>query len=290
MKNFKRFAKALLTAFMRASAIAFVLSIFVLIVLYNNGEPEDSALLGVFMVQVTVQVMATLVFAMCDGKCNCFGKYPELVGMRERVFRKNNKNSKLFWKGMVFYVEGYLQDALEIFHEIDTEKLKIRDRSELEFYKGRTYDALGFPMNAVKCYETAVEYDYSDKYIYIYIGKAKEASGDFDGAVETYQKLTGKQHLINSIYNYIGLAYVRKGDGKKALEAFQTSVDMKMDYAEALGGMAIAYLLLGDIDKSFEYYEMAIANRINDIDDYKSYYDEMKQVAIAKINKAEQTV
>ncbi|HHX56888.1 MAG TPA: hypothetical protein GX710_02600, partial [Clostridiales bacterium] len=114
MKNFKRFAKALLTAFMRASAITFVVSIFTFIVLYNNGEPDESALVSAFGLQVTSQAITTLMFALCDEKCNCFGKYPELVGMRERVFRKNNKNSKLFWKGMVFYVEGYLENVLEI--------------------------------------------------------------------------------------------------------------------------------------------------------------------------------
>ena len=98
--------------------------------------------------------------------------------------------------------------------------------------------------------------------------------------------------MYYSSYAYIniGMAYIKKGDGEKALEAFKKSIDSKYDYANALGGIAIAYLLLGDLDTSFEYYEMAIVNRISDINDYKSYYDEIKQVAIAKINKAKQTV
>ena len=290
MKSFKRFAKAFLTAFMRASALTFVVSVFVFIKFYYDGEVDESALLLAFTVQASIQAVATLCFALIDNNSNYFGKYPALVRMREKMFRGYNKNSKLFWKGMVFYVEGYLQDALELFHQIDTEKLKTRDRSELEFYKGRTYDALGFPMNAVKCYETAVEYDYPDKHIYLRIGKAKERYGDFDGAVETYEKLAQVLYYSSSAYINVGMAYIKKGDGEKALEAFKKSIDSKYDYANALGGIAIAYLLLGDMDKSFEYYEMAIVNRISDINDYKSYYDEIKQVAIAKINKAEQTV
>ena len=290
MKSFKRFAKAFLTAFMRASALTIVVSIFIFIILYNNGEVDESALLPAFTFQASLQAISTLMFALCDEKCNYLGAYPELVKLRERIFRGYNKNSKLFWKGMVFYVEGYLQDALELFHQIDTEKLKKSDRSELEFYKGRTYIAIGFPMNAVKCYETALEYGYADKFIYIDMGDAKEKCGDFDGAVEIYEELAKTMYYSSYAYINIGMAYIKKGDGEKALEAFKKSIDSKYDYANALGGIAIAYLLLGDLDTSFEYYEMAIVNRISDINDYKSYYDEIKQVAIAKINKAEQTV
>ena len=177
MKNFKRFAKALLTAFMRASAITFVVSIFTFIVLYNNGEPEDSALSTAFVLQVTSQAIVTLMFALIDEKSNYLGAYPQLVRLREKIFRRRNKNSKLFWKGMVFYVEGYLQDALELFHEIDVENIKKSDRSELEIYKGRCYEHLGFSVNAVKCYETALEFGYKDKHIYLRIGSAKEAYG-----------------------------------------------------------------------------------------------------------------
>lgn len=293
MKSFKRFAKAFLTAFMRASALTILVSIFIFIMTYINSGVDGTDLLPAFTFQASLQVIATLIFALCDEKCNYLGKYPALVRMREKMFRGHNKNSKLFWRAMVLYVEGYLQDALELFHQIDTGKLKKSDRSELEFYKGRTYIAIGFPMNAVKCYETALEYGYADKFIYIDMGDAKEKCGDFDGAVEIYEELAKTMYYSSYAYINIGMAYIKKGDGEKALEAFKKSIDKKHNYATALGGMAIAYLLLGDLDTSFEYYEKAIANRINDVDNYKSYYDEMKQVAIAKINsneKAKQTV
>jgi tetratricopeptide (TPR) repeat protein len=54
--------------------------------------------------------------------------------------------------------------------------------------------------------------------------------------------------------------------------------------------MALAYLLLGDMDKSFEYYEKAIANNISDVNGYKEYYNNMKQIAETKLKKSEQTV
>ncbi len=290
MKNFKRFAKALLTAFMRASAITFVVSVFVFIIYFKDNQADKTALLSAFTFQASLQAIATLMFALVDEKSNYLGAYPQLVRLREKIFRRRNKNSKLFWKGMVFYVEGYLQDALELFHEIDVENIKKSDRSELEIYKGRCYEHLGFSVNAVKCYETALEFGYKDKHIYLRIGSVKEAYGDFDGAVETYEKLAHIKFYSSSTYYNIGMVYIKKCDGKKALESFEKSIEKKQYYAISLGGISIAYLLLGDIDKSFEYYEMAIANRINDIDDYKSYYNEMKLVAIAKINKAEETV
>lgn len=290
MKNFKRFAKALLTAFMRASALTFVVSVFVFIKFYYDGEVDGTALLSAFTFQASLQAIATLMFALVDEKSNYLGAYPQLVRLREKIFRRRNKNSKLFWKGMVFYVEGYLKNAIDMFLEIDVEKLKKSDRCQLEFYKGRTYSALGFHMNAVKCFATAIEYGFLDGYIYIYIGKAKEACGDFDGAIESYEKLIGENYLIDSVYTYIGLAYVRKGDGENAVRVFQTSLDKKLDYADALGGMALAYLLLGDLDTSLEYYEKAVANNISDVNGYKEYYNNMKQIAETKLKKSEQTV
>lgn len=290
MKNFKRFAKALLTAFMRASALTFVVSVFVFIKFYYDGEVDGTALLSAFTFQASLQAIATLMFALVDEKSNYLGAYPQLVRLREKIFRRRNKNSKLFWKAMVLYVEGYLKNAIDMFLEIDVEKLKKSDRCQLEFYKGRTYSALGFPMNAVKCYETALEYGFLDGYIYIYIGKAKEACGDFDGAIESYEKLIGENYLIDSVYTYIGLAYVRKGDGENAVRVFQTSLDKKLNYADALGGMALAYLLLGDLDTSLEYYEKAVANNISDVNGYKEYYNNMKQIAETKLKKSEQTV
>lgn len=290
MKNFKRFAKALLTAFMRASALTFVVSVFVFIKFYYDGEVDGTALLSAFTFQASLQAIATLMFALVDEKSNYLGAYPQLVRLREKIFRGHNKNSKLFWRAMVLYVEGYLQGALELFHQIDTGKLKKSDRSELEFYKGRTYSALGFPMNAVKCYETALEFGYKDMHIYLRIGSAKEAYGDFDGAVETYEKLAQVLYYSDSAYINIGMAYIKKGDGEKALEAFKKSIDKKHNYATALGGMALAYLLLGDMDKSFEYYEKAIANNISDVNGYKEYYNNMKQIAETKLKKSEHTV
>lgn len=290
MKNFKRFAKALLTAFMRASALTFVVSVFVFIKFYYDGEVDGTDLLPAFTFQASLQAIATLMFALVDEKSNYLGAYPQLVRLREKIFRRRNKNSKLFWKGMVFYVEGYLQDALELFHEIDTDKLKKSDRSELEYYKGRAYNSLGFTVNAVKCYETALEFGYKDMHIYLRIGSAKEAYGDFDGAVETYEKLAQVLYYSDSAYINIGMAYIRKGDGVKALEAFKKAIDKKYGYANALGGMALAYLLLGDMDKSFEYYEKAIANNISDVNGYKEYYNNMKQIAETKLKKSEQTV
>lgn len=290
MKNFKRFAKALLTAFMRASALTFVVSVFVFIKFYYDGEVDGTDLLPAFTFQASLQAIATLMFALVDEKSNYLGAYPQLVRLREKIFRRRNKNSKLFWKGMVFYVEGYLKNAIDMFLEIDVEKLKKSDRCQLEFYKGRTYSALGFHMNAVKCFATAIEYGFLDGYIYIYIGKAKEACGDFDGAVETYEKLAQVLYYSDSAYINIGMAYIKKGDGEKALEAFKKSIDKKHNYATALGGMALAYLLLGDMDKSFEYYEKAIANNISDVNGYKEYYNNMKQIAETKLKKSEQTV
>lgn len=290
MKNFKRFAKALLTAFMRASALTFVVSIFVFIIYFKDNQEDKAALLSAFTFQVSLQSISVLVFAAIDEKSKYLGRRPELVRLREKIFRRRNKNSKLFWRGMVFYLDREIANALEIFLEIDVENIKKSDRSELEIYKGRCYEHLGFSVNAVKCYETALEFGYKDKHIYLRIGSVKEAYGDFDGAVETYEKLSQVLYYSDSADINIGMAYIKKGDGEKALEAFKKAIDKKYGYANALGGISIAYLLLGDIDKSFEYYEMAIANRINDIDDYKSYYNEMKLVAIAKINKAEQTV
>lgn len=290
MKNFKRFAKALLTAFMRASALTFVVSVFVFIKFYYDGEVDGTALLSAFTFQASLQAIATLMFALVDEKSNYLGAYPQLVRLREKIFRRRNKNSKLFWKAMVLYVEGYLKNAIDMFLEIDVEKLKKSDRCQLEFYKGRTYSALGFHMNAVKCFATAIEYGFLDGYIYIYIGKAKEACGDFDGAIESYEKLIGENYLIDSVYTYIGLAYVRKGDGENAVRVFQTSLDKKLDYADALGGMALAYLLLGDLDTSLEYYEKAVANNISDVNGYKEYYNNMKQIAETKLKKSEQTV
>ena len=290
MKNFKRFAKALLTAFMRASALTFVVSIFVFIINFKDNQEDKTALLSAFVFQVSLLSISTLVFAVIDEKSKYLGRRPELVRLREKIFRRRNKNSKLFWRGMVFYLDREIANALELFLEIDVENIKKSDRSELEIYKGRCYEHLGFSVNAVKCYETALEFGYMFKDIYIRIARVKEDSGDFDGAVETYEKLAHIKFFSSSTYYNIGMVYIKKCDGKKALESFEKSIEKKQYYAISLGGISIAYLLLGDIDKSFEYYEMAIANRINGIDDYKSYYNEMKLVAIAKINKAEQTV
>lgn len=290
MKSFKRFAKAFLTAFMRASALTILVSIFIFIMTYINSGVDGTDLLPAFTFQASLQVIATLMFALVDEKSNYLGAYPQLVRLREKIFRRRNKNSKLFWKGMVFYVEGYLKNAIDMFLEIDVEKLKKSDRCQLEFYKGRTYSALGFHMNAVKCYETALEFGYKDMHIYLRIGSAKEAYGDFDGAVETYEKLAQVLYYSDSAYINIGMAYIKKGDGEKALEAFKKSIDKKHNYATALGGMALAYLLLGDLDTSLEYYEKAVANNISDVNGYKEYYNNMKQIAETKLKKSEQTV
>ena len=60
MKSFKRFAKAFLAAFMRASALTFVVSVFVFIKFYYDGEVDESALLLAFTVQASIQAVATL--------------------------------------------------------------------------------------------------------------------------------------------------------------------------------------------------------------------------------------
>lgn len=265
---------------MKASAFTVIVALlFIGVAILADGVLDRKFLVTMFKILMTILVLLTAGFSISANKNRYFSKYPELALMRKRVFKRNNKNAKLFWKGMEFFIDEYFGNALEIFQEIEVELLKNEERSELEFFKGRCYYITGYPMNAVKCYETATEYGYSDKTINVFIGRAKELLGDFDEAVESYGKLIGNDEP-DYIYTDIGLAYIRKGDGKKAIEAFENSISRKRNYATAVGGLALAYLLMGDMGKSTEYYMQAIVNNIHDKDDYKAYYNEIKQAAM----------
>lgn len=220
-------------------------------------------------------------------------KFPEFYDVRKRAFKNRfSKESKLFWKGMNYYCNGFFDAALKFFDEINDSKLSQKNLAELEFIRARCFHMTGYISKALRYYENALRNGYNDKSIYVFMGRAKEQNGNFSDAVMTYGELIRKGSVPDYVYTDIGFAYVKKGDAGKAIEAFNRSAEREINSAAALGGIALAYLIAGDFDKSKEYCQKAeesyrsmdYYSHRRDLDDYKDYYDDVKQAAELKFS------
>jgi tetratricopeptide (TPR) repeat protein len=226
--------------------------------------------LVLIIVIITLPVLSNLILAGWDTATYNFYPFDRLI--IGNTFNTLSKTSRLFHKGVRALHSGDCNTALDYFNEIDDASIKEPWRAVLSYFLGRGYQLMGYPTNAAKHFERAIELNINCDDIYILAGRCYTNTGCFNEAMGIYNSLLEKNTDIDYILTDMGLTCLKSGDAKKALEYFEQSINDGKNYAFALGGCSLVYLQEKNIDKSMEYFKRALVNNMEDIDGFKNYY------------------
>jgi len=210
-----------------------------------------------------------------------FHRYDEdIIGS---AFTGLDHKSRMFEDGVHTFHSGDFRGALDIFTDLDAEKLPLTDDEQgvLSFYRGRCYQIMGIYPNAAANYETAVKHGFKLAEMPLFLARCYSSMGDTNRAVELLKGILDSDHQYSRRARYeIGSIYLRLSDDTEALKWFNEAIEKHECYAEALGGAAICYSLRKDFKKGEEYFKMAIVNNIENPEGFTSYYKEVQASVI----------
>ena len=187
-------------------------------------------------------------------------------------FKGFSRASRLFASASAELADGFFDDALEDFKEVEEMDISEHDRAVLCFCIGSCYQAMGYPTNAGKYFELSIEHGIGHDFVYILAARCCVANGSFSKAMEYYNTLLDKGCMYDYIYTDMGMCRLKEEKPDEALELFQKSIGEGKNYAFALGGCSLSYLMKKDLEKSRDYFARALVNNLTDIDGFRQYY------------------
>ena len=199
------------------------------------------------------------------------------------VYKGLRRKSLLFRAAVRQLNEMQLNDALEGFQAVKEMKLSDAERRVLMFYLGRCYHLMGYSTNAAVAYDEAIRMGFDEEIAYVFAARCEILTGGFEQALDYYNILIGRNTELDYIYTDIGMLYLKRNDAQRALETFEKSIELKRNVVFARGGCALAYLLLDRPEESRRLFETAVLNGDEDVDGFKTYYNEVAEAHGMKI-------
>lgn len=107
--------------------------------------------------------------------------------------------------------------------------------AEYHMRLGMSFDALEKFDDAISSYETALKYDYKDKYlVYNNLGVSYGKKKSLSLAIAAFQRsLNLNPKYVGALYN-LGMAFFARGDKKNALRQFEKLKALDFDVAQRL--------------------------------------------------------
>ncbi|MCL2054375.1 MAG: tetratricopeptide repeat protein [Oscillospiraceae bacterium] len=262
-----------LSNFIRNSKVTTPISLFVSVLSAAAGlmglcTREFSLVL--IIVIVLLPLVTNLILACIDASVSNFYPFDTLI--IGNTFNSFSRTSWMFRKGVhALHLCDY-NKALDFFNELENHNMADSWRAVLSYFHARCYQIMGYPTNAAKYFEKAIELNINCDDIYIMAGRCYTNTGCFHEAMEVYNSLLKRNTDIDYILTDMGLTCLKSGDAEKALEYFEKSIESGKNYAFALGGCSLVHLQRKNLDLSMEYFSRALTNNMDDIDGFKSYY------------------
>lgn len=260
------------------SVIMLIYTVFIFI--YFGGSIYISELLEYMLLFLAVSLIIFFVSEINHYGLNLFHRYDDdVIG---NAFADLSRKSAIFEQALECFHSGDLHTALSLFTELDDEKYHKTQEEQgvLSFYRGHTYFLLGVYPNAVIHYQKSADKGFDTPPMKLFMARAHARNGETLEAMMIYEK------LIDSDYEYtdhirtdIGHMYLELNDGENAVKWFLEAVNKRENYPTALGGAAISLALLGKYEQSRRFYNSAILNNIPNIEDFKSYYKQVREAA-----------
>lgn len=276
-KFFRKYFKNIV----RGSPTVSLIVIIVLWLIGITGYTDKNTILCVVSVWTIYSLLSGFI---SEAPKNKIPVNPALKG----CFNKGGTEAKLFRKANMLFEGDSVVDALNLFKDINTDKLTNREKAVLSYYIGRCYQLTGYPANAAIAYGDAIDGGYPDDLVYIFAARCESFNKNYEKSLEYYNTLLENKTAIDYVYTDIGMMYLKANDGAKALEAFEKSIELNVNSTFAEGGCALAYLLMGELEKSKDFYNRALLNGVDDEEGFKQYYDEVAEICGVKLIKKEE--
>lgn len=203
---------------------------------------------------------------------------PSASSVFENCFTGIKKSSRVFKKALKSLTSESYNAALQAFQQLMDMKITDKEKSVLYYFTARCYHKMGYPSNAVKYYDLAIENNFGSTDAYYNAARCCTANGMYAEAEDYYTRLHKADPDADYYYTELGMLEIKKENAEKALQYFVYSIKNKYNYAIALGGAAVACLLLHRFDESRAYYCSAIVNDISDIDSFTTYYKSIAEL------------
>ena len=280
----RRLGAVLVRASYKAAMLCLVIFTTLLLTFVFRGTPDNvlfspGAYLKILAACYLVALFAVLLMTYRELERAAVRVDEELIG---NTFGGFSKADKLFCEGMNEYVRDHPRAALEHFLAVQDYELDENETGVLSFYIGRCYQLLDCPANAANCYETAIRNGFTRHFAKLFQARSYSECGDYDRSYDAFLDLLRHDPPpeFYFLYTDIGYLFIKQKKPEEAIDWFQKSIEKRQNFAFALSGMAIANLQLGNFKEAQDYRYKALMNRLKDPRQFRSYYEETKQLML----------
>ena len=181
----------------------------------------------------------------------------------------------LYLMGMLTYQNNEYDKALIYLNEA----VKRKPLPLLYQMLGNIFVSKNDFINALICYENAIQLDPNFYDVYNNYGYVFYNSGKYDEAIYYYKKAAEFEPDNFKIYFNIALSYDAKSDYKNAAENYRKVIEINPCYTDAYNNLgSLHYNYLREYDKAREYFEKAIELSIDDLSANKMFQYNLSRV------------
>ena len=192
-------------------------------------------------------------------------------GQMSQVINICKKLLKTYKKSLVlFNILGSALQATEKFIEaVDCYNQAIQinpDYVDAYGNRGNALKELGRLDEAIKSYNKVIQLNPNYAEAYGNLGNALNELGQSDEAIKNYKKAIQLKPDYVDAYNNLGGALKKLGQSDEAIKNYKKAIQLKPDYVDAYINLGVALQDQGQLDKAVEIYNKAIQLNPNDVD------------------------
>lgn len=132
----------------------------------------------------------------------------------------------------------------------------------LEFYRGRNFATVGYPQQALECFDNALKSNPEEEdipYIYSYKGSCLRDLARYDEAVKVLKTGLSHDEERPDIHNTLGVCYFKLDQFEEAIVHFKRAIDLNPASAIDYANVGINYKRLGKDDDAVQYLTVALS-------------------------------
>ncbi len=290
MKNYKSLFSRFLSKFtgsaMLGSLVTVIVFYLIILFLIVKGSHEALIIGAIFLICNLGCIGGVCIYNIKKG----FHPYDsELIGDSFIGVSKKCRDFNECLEALFGHMPNRALNGFKAMEEEYGDTMSADEKAVVYFYIARCYDLLKFYPNAYRYYKLSAESGFTNGVLKFLTARCVGSLGDTEAALTLYDEVISDRtnQFVPFVRTDIGKMYINLNDGKNAYRWYSEAVNRHENYAEALGGAAVALLLLHRFVEAEEMYNMAVLNRIKDIENFKKFYHDIYSMEQSKTVSAE---